>query len=92
MRCTFQTLLLLTLLYYMFTLCVAPMSCTPIGHDTTVAAYCLLLPAKTLHISALLTAKKFGNKEGAVRTIRLLELTGLGEVEEIKPQRGDTMV
>ena len=50
---------------------------------------------KTLHISALLTAKIFrekGNKEGAVRAIRLLESAGLGEVEEIKPQRGATMV
>ena len=92
MRCTFQTLLLLTLLYYMFTLCLAPMSCTPTGHDTTVASYCLLLTGKTLHISALLTAKKLGNKEGAVRAIRLLESAGLGEVEEIKPQRGATMV
>ena len=72
----------------MFTLCLAPMSCTPTGfrHDTTVAAYCLLLPGKTLHISALLTAKIFrdkGNKEEAVRAIRLLESAGLGEVEEI---------
>ena len=70
----------------MFTLCLAPISCTPTGHDTTVAAYCLLLPGKTLHISALLTAKTFrdkGNKEGAVRAINLLESAGL---EEIKPQ------
>ena len=61
------------------------MSCTPTGfrHDTTVVSYCLLLPGKTLHISALLTAKKLGNKEGAVRGIHLLESTGLGEVEEI---------
>ena len=63
MRCTFQTLLLLTLPYYMFILCLAPMSCTPTGHDTTVAAYCLLLPGKTLHISALLTAKNLGTRE-----------------------------
>ena len=49
----------------------------------------LLLPGKTLHISALLTAKTFrdkGNKEGAVRAINLFESAGLGEVEEIKPQ------
>ena len=65
MRCTFQTLLLLTLLYYMFTRCLVPMSCTPIGHDTTVAAYCLLLPGKTLHISALLTAKKIRKERGS---------------------------
>ena len=63
----------------MFTLCLAPISCTPTGHDTTVASYCLLLPGKTLHISALLTAKKLGNKEGAVRAIHLLESAGLGE-------------
>ena len=58
----------------MFTLCLSPMSCTLTGHDTTVVSYSLLLPGKTLHISALLTAKTFrdkGNKEGAVRAINL---------------------
>ena len=79
----------------MFTLYLAPTSCTPTAHDDTVAAYCLLIPGRMLHISVLLTATKFrdkGNKDGAVRAIRLLESAGLGEVEEIKPQRGATMV
>ena len=60
-----------------------------------VAAYCLLLPGKVLHISALLTAKRFrdkGNKEGAVRAIRVLQSAGLGDVIEIKPQRGTSLV
>ena len=48
-------------------LCLAPMSCTPTGfrHDTTVAAYCVLLPGKTLHISVLLTAKKIRKQRGS---------------------------
>ena len=56
--------------------------------DRSVAAYCLLLPGKQLHISALLAAKHFrdkGNKEGAVRAIKHLEEAGLGVVVEQKP-------
>lgn len=66
-----------------------------IGKDHTVAAYCLLLPGKTLHISSLLAAKRFrdrGNKDGAVRAIRLLEKEGLGAVIERKPARGTSLV
>ena len=47
------------------------------------AAYCLLLPGKTLDLSALLVAKKFryrGNKEGAISVLKLLEKDGLGKV------------
>lgn len=60
-----------------------------------VASYCLLLPGKTLHLSALLAAKRFrdrGNKDGAVRAIRVLQTAELGKVEEIKPQRGTSTV
>jgi len=60
-----------------------------------VATYCLLLPGKVLHISALLAAKRFrdkGNKEGAVRAIKMLEEAGLGTVVECKPARGTSMV
>lgn len=63
--------------------------------DQSVAQYCLLLPGKTLHISALLAAKRFrdrGNKEGAVKAIRLLQEAGLGTVLEIKPTRGASTV
>ena len=66
-----------------------------ISQDNTVAAYCLLLPGKVLHISALLAAKRFrdrGNKDGAVRAIRVLQSAGLGEIIEIKPQRGTSLV
>ena len=63
--------------------------------DHSLAAYCLLLPGMTLHISALLAAKRFrdkGNKEGAVRAIKTLQDAGLGQVVENKPLRGTTMV
>lgn len=63
--------------------------------DHSLAAYCLLLPGKTLHISALLAAKRFrdkGNKDGAVRAIKTLQDAGLGQVVENKPLRGTTMV
>lgn len=63
--------------------------------DQTVAQYCLLLPGKTLHIGALLAAKRFrdrGNKEGAVKAIKLLQEAGLGTVIEIKPTRGASVV
>ena len=63
--------------------------------DQSVAQYCLLLPGKTLHISALLAAKRFrdrGNKEGSVNAIKLLQEAGLGTVIEIKPTRGASTV
>ena len=54
------------------------------------AAYCLLLPGRTLHLNALLIMKKFrdrGNK-GAVHAFLALLAAELGNVVEIKPQRG----
>jgi len=63
--------------------------------DRSVATYCLLLPGKVLHLSALLAAKRFrdkGNKEGAVRAMKVLQEAGLGEVMECKPARGTAMV
>ena len=56
-----------------------------------VAAYCLLLPGKTLSLTPLLDAKNFcswGNKEGAVNAFHRLAGEGLGEVEEVKGKRG----
>ena len=79
-------------------MCTAPTPSTSTGHtskDHAVAAYCLLLPGKVLHISALLAAKRFrdrGNKDGAVKAIRVLQSAGLGEVCEAKPQRGTNVV
>ena len=48
--------------------------------DDAIAAYTLLLPGKTLYLSALLNAKKFrrrGNKDGAIRAFYQLEEEGL---------------
>ncbi len=53
--------------------------------------FCLLLPGKVLHISALLAANRLydkGNKDGAVKAIKMLELASLGTVKEFKPPRG----
>ena len=71
------------------------MNSSPAQQDQSVAAYCLLLPGKTLHLSALLAAKRFrdkGNKEGAVRALKLLEEAGLGTLVESKPSRGASVV
>ena len=60
--------------------------------DQSVAQYCILLPGKTLHISALLAAKRFqdrGNKEG---TVKAIQEAGLGTVIENKPTRGASTV
>ena len=48
--------------------------------SASLMAYCLLLPGKKLHLSALLTAKRFrgkGNKDSAVEAFRELEKAGL---------------
>ena len=53
------------------------------GSGQSVAKYCLLLPGKSLHVSALLAAKKFrtrGNKEGAIAAFNELEKVGLGKL------------
>ena len=62
---------------------------------TSVAAYCLLLPGKQLHLSALLAAKKFrgrGNKDAAVAALQELEEAGLGKVEVEESRRGTAAV
>ena len=62
---------------------------------TSLAAYCLLLPGKQLHLSALLAAKKFrgrGNKEAAVAALQELEEAGLGKVEVEESRRGTAAV
>ena len=48
-----------------------------------------------LYISALLASKRFrdkGNKDGAVRAIKMLEEAGIGRVLEDKPPIGATVV
>ena len=45
-----------------------------------------MLPGKVLHLSALLTAKKFrthGNKEGAIQAMQSLEADGLGQLNQV---------
>lgn len=76
---------------HLYIAAAARVSTGPSSQDATVASYCLLLPGKTLHISALLLAKHFrkrGNKDGAVRAIKLLQSAELGTVVESKQQRG----
>ena len=73
----------------------APVGNSSAQQDHSVAAYCLLLPGKTLHLSTLLTAKRFRdkeNKKGTVRAFRLLQEAGLGSVIENKSSRGASMV
>lgn len=53
--------------------------------DEGTAAFCLQIPGSTLDLTRLLNAKKFrsrGNKEGALKAMRLLAHEGLGELEE----------
>ena len=58
---------------------------------TDVAAFCLTLPGKKLHLSTLLAQKKFkhkGNKEKAVAAFVMLETDGQGTVLEVGGSRG----
>lgn len=58
-------------------------------------AYALLLPGATLNLSSLLMRKKFmgkGNKEGAVEAFKELQKAGLGQLLEVKAQRGTACV
>lgn len=58
-------------------------------------ALCLTLPGNPLDLSALLKNKKFkgkrGNKEGALRSMRILEDAGLGKLKE-KNTKGSLQV
>ena len=63
--------------------------------NTSLAAYCLQLPGKRLHLSALLAAKKFrgrGNKSAALAAMRELEAAGLGKLESAESRRGTSNV
>ena len=66
------------------------------GHSAgSLAAYCLLLPGKQLHLSALLAAKKFrgrGNKGAALAAFRELEAAGLGKLTVQDSRRGTSAV
>ena len=60
-----------------------------------LASFCLQLPGKQLHLSALLTAKKFrgrGNKEAALLAFGELEKAGLGELKTQMSHRGTSAV
>ena len=59
----------------------------PVVGKSTVEGFCLTLPGKQLDLSVLLKEKKFrhkGNKEGALRAMRILEEDGLGRLDEKK--------
>ena len=59
------------------------------------ASLSLAIPGKTLHLTALLTIRKFrnkGDKEGALAGFRLLEKVKLGKVEATNPKRGTSVV
>lgn len=61
----------------------------------SLAAYCLQLPGKQLHLSALLAAKKFrgrGNKIAALAAFRTLEEAGLGQFVTQESHRGTAAV
>ena len=63
--------------------------------DGSTAGFCLLLPGKTLHLSHLLSLKKFrkrGNKDGALRAFFKLEEEGLGKVLEVAASKGSQSV
>ena len=65
------------------------------GPKTSLATYCLLLPGKNLHLSALLAAKKFrgrGNKVAALEAFRDLEAAGLGKLIMQDSRRGTSAV
>ena len=66
-----------------------------IAEDKKVASFCLTIPGKVLHIGTLLSKKFFrnkGNKDGAVKEIKMLEKAGLGTVYEDNPLSGTTLV
>ena len=59
------------------------------------ATFALLLPGKTLHLSALIVARKFrdrGNKQGALEAMKLLADSGLGELNFLNSARGTDKV
>ena len=63
--------------------------------STPLATFCLLLPGKRLHLSALLFERKFrgrGNKTAALEALHQLEVAGLGKLEKEKSHRGTAAV
>ena len=63
--------------------------------STSLATFCLLLPGKRLHLSALLFEWKFrgqGNKTAALEALHQLEAAGLGKLEKEKSQRNSCCI
>uniref|UniRef100_A0A1X7U711 Uncharacterized protein n=1 Tax=Amphimedon queenslandica TaxID=400682 RepID=A0A1X7U711_AMPQE len=59
------------------------------------ASFCLTLPGQKLYVNALLEQRKFrdkGNKDGAVRGLKMLQEAGLGKLIEVKAQRGTNLM
>ena len=68
---------------------------TSLPDSSSLATFCLLLPGKQLHLSALLSAKKFrgrGNKEAALLAFRELERAELGNLVTQDSRRGTSAV
>ena len=67
----------------------------PDSPNGALATYCLQLPGKKLHFSALLAAKKFrgrGNKAAALAALCQLETAGIGRLESKESHRGTSAV
>ena len=63
--------------------------------STSLTSFCLTLPGKQLHLSALLAAKKFrgrGNKEAAVLAFQEMDKAGLGSLITQESRRGTSAV
>ena len=65
------------------------------GQAKANASFILLQPEKTLYLHALLEQSKscdYSNKDGVVGGLKFIQEAGLGNLIEIKPQRGANMV
>ena len=63
--------------------------------ESITSSYCLKLPGKNLHLTALLYAKKFRNhgyKTGALSAFRELESFGLGRLDIKKTKTGTVSI
>ena len=90
-----QTLLNLNVTHTQCILAFIAGSMVTTPNASSLVSYCLLLPGKKLHLSALLTAKKFrgkGNKDGAVAAFREIADAGLGMLSTEESRRGTSAV
>ena len=76
-----------------------PFQLLPTDHtgicNTSFVAYCLRLPRRRLHLSALLTAtivQIHGNKGAAVTAMQELDAASLGKLESSGSRKGTSIV